>query len=114
MEALDYLVLSKLAYVDFRASDKGNSIGSVLDKVKNNVGGEARKGLDINDLELSPLLNPSNPLRSYKLINFEKNDITGFAAAAFQSPSGEKYSLFVARKLQRMVYLYGMTRLPTL
>lgn len=80
METLDYLVLSKLAYVDFRASDKGNSIGSVIDKVKNNVDGEARKGLDVNDLELSPLLNPSNPLRSYKLINFEKNDITGFSA----------------------------------
>ena len=52
----------------------------MLDKVKNNVDGEARKGLDINDLELSLLLDSSNPLRSYKLINFEKNDITGFSA----------------------------------
>ncbi len=78
-----YLNLSALAYIDFSKSLMGATIKELIE----------RKAIPKDDLnsnpELSPLLDPSNPLRSYKLINFEKNDITGFAAAAFQSPSGE-------------------------
>ncbi len=84
MNTVGYLNLSALAYVNFSATHKGKSIGALIEEY------EVISKDDLNKKpEFSSLQDPSNPLRSYKLINFEKNDITGFAAAAFQSPSGE-------------------------
>ncbi len=83
----DYLNLSALAYVDFESVDKGKTIGSLVDGVEN--GTMSRKDFNINSPEFSALQNSSNPLLSYTLIHFEKDDVSGFAGAAFQSPSGE-------------------------
>lgn len=40
-------------------------------------------------LNFFALKDPSNPLLSYTLIHFDKDDVSGFAGAAFKSPSGD-------------------------
>ena len=62
----DYLNLSALAYVDFESVDKGKTIGSLVDGVEN--GTMSRKDFNINSPEFSALKDPSNPLRSWKVI----------------------------------------------
>lgn len=62
----DYLNLSALAYVDFESVDKGKTIGSLADGVKD--GTVSRKEFDLDRPQLSALQDPSNPLRSWKVI----------------------------------------------
>lgn len=62
----DYLSLSALAYVDFESVDKGKTIGSLADGVKD--GTVSRKEFDLDRPQLSALQDPSNPLRSWKVI----------------------------------------------
>ena len=62
----DYLNLSALAYVDFEGVDKGKTIGSLADSIKD--GTISRKEFDLDSPEFSALQNPSNPLRSWKVI----------------------------------------------
>jgi hypothetical protein len=64
----DYLNLSALAYVDFEGVDKGKTIGSLADSIKD--GTISRKGFDLDRPELSALKDTSSPLRSYTLILF--------------------------------------------
>ncbi len=57
----DYLSLSALAYVDFESVDKGKTIGSLADGVKD--GTVSRKEFDLDRPQLSALRDSSNPLR---------------------------------------------------
>ena len=76
----DYLNLSSLAYGDFSKNAKDVKIGDIIDNklYVNN--------LKIDNPGISALKDSSNPLRSYKLISFQPNTASGFAAVAFQAP----------------------------
>ena len=63
----DYLSLSALAYVDFESVDKGKTIGSLADGVKD--GTVSRKEFDLDRPQLSALRDSSNPLRSFVLLS---------------------------------------------
>ena len=63
----DYLNLSALAYVDFEGVDKGKTIGSLADSIKD--GTVSRKGFGLDRPELSTLQDPSNLLRSFILLD---------------------------------------------
>lgn len=80
----DYLNLSALAYVDFEGVDKGKTIGSLADSIKD--GTISRKEFDLDRPELSALKNKSNPLRSWKLLDFKNSGFSGFYAIALQNP----------------------------
>ena len=80
----DYLNLSALAYVGFEGVDKGKTIGSLADSIKD--GTISRKEFDLDRSELSALKNKSNPLRSWKLLDFKNSDFSGFYAIALQNP----------------------------
>ena len=62
VSTIDYLNLSALSYGDFTKEPEGKSIGYIIDKklFSNN--------LKLSDPELSALQDPSNPLRSWKVI----------------------------------------------
>ena len=62
----DFLNLSALAYVDFEGVDKGKTIGSLADSIKD--GTVSRKGFGLDRPEFSALQNYSNPLRSFVLL----------------------------------------------
>lgn len=62
----DYLNLSALAYVDFEGVDKGETIGSLADSIKD--GTISRKGFGLDRPELSALKDPSSPLRFFVLL----------------------------------------------
>ena len=86
VKTIEYLSLSALAYVDFKESDAGLTLDEIIiDEQKK----KSRKDFNLDSPELSALQNSSNPLRSYTLIHFEKDDVSGFAGAAFKSPSGD-------------------------
>ena len=74
-----YLNLSALAYIDFDDSAKGKDIKRLVDD-------RMIKEDDLDNPGLSALKDSSNPLRSYKLISFQPNTASGFAAVAFQAP----------------------------
>ena len=74
-----YLNLSALAYIDFDDSAKGKDIKHLVDN-------RMIKEDDLDNPGLSALKDSSNPLRSYKLISFQPNTASGFAAVAFQAP----------------------------
>lgn len=71
-----YLNLSALAYIDFDDSAKGKDIKHLVDD-------RIIKEDDLDNLGLSALKDSSNPLHSYKLISFQPNTASGFAAVAF-------------------------------
>ena len=71
----DYLNLSALAYVDFESVDKGKTIGSLADSIKD--GNISRKAFDLDSPELSALQDPSNPLRSWKVIAQSPSSVNG-------------------------------------
>ena len=62
VSTIDYLNLSALSYGDFTKEAEGKSVGYIIDKklFSNN--------LKLSDPELSALQDPSNPLRSWKVI----------------------------------------------
>ena len=74
-----YINLSALAYIDFDDSAKGKDIKHLVDD-------RIIKEDDLDNPGLSALKDSSNPLRSYKLISFQPNTASGFAAMAFQAP----------------------------
>lgn len=80
LDIKDYLNLSSLAYGDFSKDAEDVKIGDIIDNklYVNN--------LKIDNPGLSALKDASNPLRSYKLISFQPNTASGFAAVAFQAP----------------------------
>lgn len=67
VDLANYLNLSALAYVDFESVDKGKTIGSLADSIKD--GNISRKAFDLDSLEFSALQDPSNPLRSFVLLD---------------------------------------------
>ena len=98
VKTIEYLSLSALAYVDFKESDAGLTLDEIIrDEQKK----KSRKGFDLDRPELSALKDPSSPLRSYTLVYFEKDDVSGFAGAAFRSPSGKIVLAFRGTELDR-------------
>ena len=84
LDTISYLSLSKLVYGNFKSKARGHSIDYIIkNKLYTNT-----EGINIDDPELFALKDSSNPLLSYTLIHFEKDDVSGFAGAAFKSPSG--------------------------
>lgn len=79
---LEYMNLSALAYVDFSGVTEGTSINNLI------ATGRISED-DLDKPQLSLINDASSPLRSWKLINFQPNTSSGFAGAAFQSPTGE-------------------------
>ena len=75
----DYLNLSALAYIDFNKSLMGATIKELIER-------KAISEKNLDNPGLSALKDASNPLRSYKLISFQPNTASGFAAVAFQAP----------------------------
>ena len=75
----DYLNLSALAYIDFNKSLMGATIKELIER-------KAISEKNLDNPGLSALKDTSNPLRSYKLISFQSNTASGFAAMAFQAP----------------------------
>lgn len=80
MTELEYMALSKLVYEDL-SSVEGMTIGDILNSDPPVI-------QDSNNIVLSNL----EGIYSYELISFEPNTTSGFAGAAFQSPTG-KYVL---------------------
>ena len=100
----DYLNLSALAYVDFEGVDKGKTIGSLADSIKD--GTISRKDFDLDSPEFSALKKESNPLRFWKVIaqspssvsevkvvnyrGYKRKEVVtytiGFSCTAFQNP----------------------------
>ena len=65
VKTIEYLSLSALAYVDFKESDAGLTLDEIIrDEQKK----KSRKDFNLDSPELSALQDPSNPLRSWKLI----------------------------------------------
>lgn len=83
-DTIDYLMLSKLAYISYDASSKNMTLDQIINKQDSDI-----KTEDLSSPELSALADPDSKLRSWTLINYSPNDSSGFAGAAFQSPSGE-------------------------
>ena len=67
----DYLNLSALSYGDFTKEAEGKNVGYIIDKklFSNN--------LKLSDPELSALQDPSNPLRSWKVIAQSPSSVNG-------------------------------------
>ena len=86
LDTKDYLNFSALAYLDFDTSAEGKSIGWLIDN-------KLIKKDDINKPELSALKDSSSPLRSYTLMYFEKDGVSGFAGVAFRSPQRNQEAL---------------------
>ena len=65
VKTIEYLSLSALAYVDFKESDAGLTLDEIIrDEQKK----KSRKDFNLDSPELSALQDPSNPLRSWKVI----------------------------------------------
>ena len=94
LNTLEYLSLSAIAYLDFDKSLEGATIEELISR-------KAVTEKDLNKPELSVLKDPSSPLRSYTLVYFEKDDVSGFAGVAFRSPSGKIILAFRGTELDR-------------
>ena len=94
LNTLEYLSLSAIAYLDFDKSLEGATIEELISR-------KAVTEKDLNKPELSVLKDPSSPLRSYTLVYFEKDDVSGFAGVAFRSPSGKIVLAFRGTELDR-------------
>lgn len=77
MTELEYMALSKLVYEDLSLAE-GMTIGDIFNSDPPIV-------QDSNNIVLSNL----GGIYSYELISFQSNTSSGFAGAAFQSPTGE-------------------------
>ena len=65
VKTIEYLSLSALAYVDFKESGAGLTLDEIIrDEQKK----KSRKDFNLDSPELSALQDPSNPLRSWKVI----------------------------------------------
>ena len=65
VRTIDYLNMSALAYVDFKKSDAGLTLDEII---KDEQKKKSRKEFNLDSPELSALQDPSNPLRSWKVI----------------------------------------------
>ena len=79
LKPVNYISLSALSYIDFNSSMKNKTIEHL-------VNNKLIKEDDLSSPELSTLQNSSNPLRSWRLINFLPNNQNGLSAAVFQNP----------------------------
>lgn len=77
--AIEYMSLSALAYINFSNYHIGWTVGQLMS-------GKAIPEDDLNKPELIALKEGANAIQSWKLINFQPNTTSGFAAAAFQNP----------------------------
>ena len=75
----DYLNLSALAYIDFNKYLMGATIKELIER-------KAISEKNLDNSGLSALKDTSNSFRSYKLISFQSNTVSGFTAMAFQAP----------------------------
>ena len=104
LNTVSYINLSALAYIDFSKSLEGLTINELI----------LRKAIPEKYLnekpELSSLRDESNPLRSWKLINFQPNTTSGFAAAAFQNPDTKEIVFAFSRYRAKQGYLYILAR----
>ena len=103
VKTIEYLSLSALAYVDFKESDAGLTLDEIIrDEQKK----KSRKDFNLDSPELSALQDPSNPLRSWKIIaqspssvskvkvvnyrGYKRKEVVtytiGFSCTAFQNP----------------------------
>ncbi|MBF1033173.1 MAG: DUF2974 domain-containing protein [Candidatus Nanosynbacter sp.] len=103
VKTIEYLSLSALAYVDFKESDAGLTLGEIIrDEQKK----KSRRDFNLYSPEFSALQNSSNPLRSWKLIaqspssvsevkvvnyrGYKRKEVVTrsipFSCAAFQNP----------------------------
>lgn len=74
VKTIEYLSLSALAYVDFKESDAGLTLDEIIrDEQKK----KSRKDFNLDSPELSALQNPSNPLRSWKVIIQSPSSVNG-------------------------------------
>lgn len=77
--AIEYMSLSALAYINFSDYHIGWTVGQLMS-------GKAIPEDDLNKPELITLKEGANAIQSWKLISFQPNTTSGFAAAAFQNP----------------------------
>ena len=74
VKTIEYLSLSALAYVDFKESDAGLTMDEIIrDEQKK----KSRKDFNLDSPELSALQDPSNPLRSWKVIAQSPSSVNG-------------------------------------
>ena len=74
VKTIEYLSLSALAYADFKKSDAGLTLDEIIrDEQKK----KSRKDFNLDSPELSALQNPSNPLRSWKVIAQSPSSVNG-------------------------------------
>ena len=74
VKTIEYFNLSALAYADFKKSDAGLTLDEIIrDEQKK----KSRKDFNLDSPELSALQNPSNPLRSWKVIAQSPSSVNG-------------------------------------
>lgn len=83
LKPVNYISLSALSYIDFNSSMKNKTIEYL-------VNNKLIKEDNLSNPELSTLQNSSNPLRSWRLINFLPNNQNGLSAAVFQNPEAKE------------------------
>lgn len=83
LEAINYINFSALAYAQFEDNARDYDIGYIL---KNKLYSNTE---DFKTSKLT-LRNSSNPLRSWRLINFLPNNQNGLTAAVFQNPEAKE------------------------
>lgn len=82
LKPVNYISLSALSYIDFNSSMRNKTVEYL-------VNNKLKEG-DLSNPELSALKSSSNPLRSWKLINFLPNNQNGLSAAVFQNPEAKE------------------------
>ena len=93
-----YLALSALAYSDLTKFE-GSSLGELLGFANKDRG--IIKDYRDKQGNVNPQFTPLEGLASYTIVCFEQDDVSGFAATAFKSPSGEIILAFRGTELDR-------------
>ncbi|NLE04616.1 MAG: DUF2974 domain-containing protein, partial [Crenarchaeota archaeon] len=84
----EYLVLSQIAYNDFLNREIDLAIGKLIDDSKSSLSNY----LNIKGNEVWK--NQLDTVKDWTLLNCQNNTKSGFAAAAFRSPEGERVIAF--------------------
>lgn len=85
----EYLVLSQIAYNDFDKIEEINfTIGQLFEESKSSL------NIYLNDDKNRIWKNQLDTVKDWTLINCQNNTKSGFAAAAFRSPEGERVIAF--------------------
>ena len=93
-----YLALSALAYSDLTKFE-GSSLGELLGFANKDRG--IIKDYRNKQGNVNPQFTPLESLASYSIVCFKQDDVSGFAATAFKSPSGEIIFAFRGTELDR-------------